>query len=86
MFNFSMSTRENFASFIDKETGRVVFVDSFDNHEFEVRFGTFAETTFIGSVYANSDEVLNRRLQELVEEKVLHGNKSSRSPSFGNQH
>ena len=72
MFNFSMSTRENFASFLDKDTGKLVFVDSFDNYEFDVRYGTLEESIPLGSIQADSDEVLNHKLQELVQQKVLN--------------
>ncbi|MDH6157079.1 hypothetical protein H4V96_001181 [Janthinobacterium sp. CG_23.4] len=62
-----MSTDENFASFRDGETGRFVFVDSFDNEEFNVRFGTLSESRELGVITAKSDEILNKKLQELVE-------------------
>ena len=68
MFAFKMSTNENFASFREENTGRVVFVDSFDNVEFNVRIGTMEETRDLGSVIAESDEVLNKKLCELVAE------------------
>ena len=79
MFNFTMSTRENFAAFTDKESGKVVFVDSFDNREFEVRYGTMEESVPLGSIHADNDEALNRKLQELVQQKYLkYGNNPSR--------
>ena len=37
IMKFDMSIEDNFASFIDKKTGKAVFVDSFDNKVFEVR-------------------------------------------------
>lgn len=67
MFNFCMSTDENFASFNDGDTGRVVYVDSFDNREFNVRFGTISKTIDLGTVEAETDEALNQRLRELVD-------------------
>ena len=77
MFNFSMSTRENFATFTDQETGKVVFVDSFDNREFEVRYGTLEESVPLGSVRADNDEMLNRQLAELIRQKNnKYGNNS----------
>ncbi|KIP13079.1 hypothetical protein KY49_742 [Burkholderia sp. MSHR3999] len=66
MFDFRMSVRENFASFRDEATGRVVFVDSFDNHEFNVRLGTFDESTELGVIVADSSDALNSQLRELV--------------------
>lgn len=66
MFDFRMSLRENFASFKDDATGQLVFVDSLDNQTFNVRKGTISESQFLGTVTADSDEVLNRRLGDLV--------------------
>lgn len=66
MFNFRMSIRENFASFRDDATGRVVLVDSFDNHEFNVRLGTLEESADLGVVVADNNDALNSKLRELV--------------------
>lgn len=66
MLTFDMSTADNFASFKDPETGRCVLVDSFDNHEFNVRIGTLEESLFAGVIVASSDQELNARLSELV--------------------
>ncbi len=68
MFDFRMSLRENFASFRDDKTGKYVFVDSFDNHEFSVRMGTMRDSRFIGTFVADSSDVLNAKLKELVED------------------
>lgn len=70
MFVFNMSIKENFASFKDDNSEKVVFVDSFDNHEFSVRFGTIEQSFDIGSIFANSDEQLNQQLSYLVEKFV----------------
>lgn len=70
MLDIQMTVKENFASFSDKETGKFVFVDSFDNVEFYVRLGTILESQHIGTVTALSDEDLTRKLNELVK-KVL---------------
>jgi len=67
MFDFRMSLGENFASFRDDKTGQYVFVDSFDNREFNVRFGTASKSEFLGAVVADSSEDLNRRLKTLVD-------------------
>ena len=70
MFDFRMSLGENFASFRDEATGKFVFVDSFDNHQFSVRLGTASKSEFIGDVTAESTEDLNRRLKSLVEKAL----------------
>ncbi|WP_367189800.1 hypothetical protein [Burkholderia sp. Ed8] len=67
MFDFRMSLSENFASFRDERTGKFVFVDSFDNHEFSVRIGTLRDSRLIGTVVAKSNEDLNSKLRDLVE-------------------
>lgn len=71
MFNISMSIAENFASFHDPETDKVVYVDSFDNRQFNVRFGTIDSTIDLGMIEADSDDVLNRQLRELVQQRIL---------------
>lgn len=67
MFDFRMSLRENFASFRDDRTGQYVFVDSFDNREFNVRLGTATKSEYLGAVVAESNDDLNRRLKTLVD-------------------
>lgn len=62
---FDMSIDDNYASFIDKETGLSVFVDSFDNEEFEVRIGTIHDSKPAGVVTAASSEELNQKLSDL---------------------
>jgi hypothetical protein len=64
MFNFTMRLLENFASFSDTY-GNYVYVDSFDNHEFEVRMGTADVSKFVGIIIADSDQELNDKLSEL---------------------
>lgn len=68
MMNIQMSTKENFASFIDKESGKAVFVDSFDNVEFDVRIGSLDHSDFVGSVRAETDDELTARLNQLVQQ------------------
>jgi len=70
MFDFRMSTNENFASFRDQASGHFVFVDSFDNHEFSVRYGTMSESAYLGVIEADSDKVLNDKLRELIRDRV----------------
>lgn len=72
MFNFDMKTTQNFASFIDEASGVAVFVDSFDNEEFEVRLGDITHSYFIGKFIATDDMVLNTNLKKLVESNFFH--------------
>lgn len=62
---FDMSITDNYASFIDKDSGVAVFVDSFDNQEFEVRIGTINESEPAGSIFAETNEELNAKLAAL---------------------
>jgi hypothetical protein len=64
-----MSTDDNFATFRDEASGRYVFVDSFDNKEFNVRLGTLLESRSIGAIIAETSEALNAKLCELVAQK-----------------
>ncbi len=63
--NFDMAITDNYASFIDKDSGEAVFVDSFDNQEFEVRIGTIDESEFAGSIFAETSDELNAKLAAL---------------------
>jgi hypothetical protein len=65
-----MSTDQNFASFRDQDSGNYVFVDSFDNVEFNVSYGSLLSHEPIGVVRADSDAVLNDKLRELVRKKI----------------
>lgn len=71
MFTFDMKVEQNFASFIDRETGVSVFVDSFDNIEFEVRVGTLSKSDYAGVIRATDDYTLNQKLHELTKD-MLH--------------
>lgn len=64
---FDMSIEDNYASFIDEETGQAVFVDSFDNEEFDIRIGTVTESESAGSIFVTSTEELNRKLEEIYQ-------------------
>jgi hypothetical protein len=70
MIDFKMTTAENFASFVDAETGVVVFVDSFDNIEFDVRVGGFLETKPLGSIKAKDDKTLNIKLANIYQQSI----------------
>lgn len=63
--NFNMSIEDNFASFIDENSGVAVFVDSFDNNEFEVRIGTIEDSESVGVIHATTSDELNRKLADL---------------------
>lgn len=76
MFTFDMTLNQDFASFRDSETGRMVFVDTFDNKNFNVRFGTASESKDLGTIIADSDASLNDQLRSLID-KQNHGNHSS---------
>ncbi len=68
---FDMSITDNYASFIDKNSGVAVFVDSFDNQEFEVRIGTIHESELAGSIMATTTEELNNKLAALLSEYIV---------------
>lgn len=65
MFKFDMCIEHNSASFKSTTSNKYVFVDSFDNHEFDVRMGTISESKKIGSITASTSEELNRKLRQL---------------------
>ncbi|STT55914.1 Uncharacterised protein [Klebsiella pneumoniae] len=50
MFNFDMQLDQNYASFYNPDSGKAVFVDSFDNVEFDVRVGTLRESHHVATV------------------------------------
>ena len=62
---FDMSIDDNFASFIDKESGEAVFVESFDNVDFEVRIGTVTDSQEAGIIRAKTSDELNTKLEEV---------------------
>lgn len=64
MFKFDMLIEQNYASFYDTESGKAVFVDSFDNEEFDVRVGTLRNSHYVTTVHACNDEELNTKLKE----------------------
>jgi hypothetical protein len=70
MFQIDMSMDQNFASFHDQSSDNYVFVDSFDNVEFTVTYGSVADQKVLGVIYADSDAVLNDKLRELVRKKI----------------
>ncbi|ASI25716.1 hypothetical protein GU254_14755 [Vibrio cholerae] len=64
---FNMSSDDNFASFFDEENENHIFVDSFDNENFDVRIGSVSDSEFVGSILAKNDSELNSKLEELYE-------------------
>ncbi|HMW72285.1 MAG TPA: hypothetical protein PKD17_10715 [Cellvibrionaceae bacterium] len=60
-----MSIEDNYWHQIDEVTGVAIFVDSFDNKEFDVRIGTITDSEPAGTITASSDEELNAKLAEL---------------------
>ena len=70
MFNFDMKITQNFACFVDEVSGIFVFVDSFDNQEFEVRLGDVLASEVIGKIIPANDHDLNNSLTKLVESKL----------------
>ena len=66
MFAFDMSVADNFASFTNAETSEFVFVDSFDNEEFSISYGTIEATKVVAVVRASSDEELNTAIRQAV--------------------
>jgi hypothetical protein len=60
-----MSTNQNFASFKDDDSDAYVFVESFDNIEFEVRIGSVSVSTYQATIMASSDEDLNGQLCDM---------------------
>lgn len=66
MKKFNMQLKQNYASFFLEEGGKCMIVDSFDNQEFDVRFGTISESQHIATVHASTDEELNQKLERVV--------------------
>lgn len=66
MFKFDMQIAQNYASFYNSDTGKAVFVDSFDNEEFDVRVGTLLHSQHIATLHATSNEDLNKKLAEVT--------------------
>lgn len=68
--NFDMSIQDNYASFIDEESGVVVYVDSFDNKEFEVRIGSLRGSNPVGKIIAKDDLELNHKIENIYSEYI----------------
>ncbi len=66
MIHFDMALSDNFARFTDDQSGLMVFVDSFDNHQFEVRVGSLDQSRPLGTITAETDQELNEALAALI--------------------
>ena len=64
--NINMSVKDNFSSYFDEVTGLAIIVDSFDNHQFEVRIGSVDNSVSMGSITATNNEELNNHILKLV--------------------
>lgn len=70
-----MSLEDNYWHHIDENTGEAIFVDSFNNREFDVRIGTIQDSEPAGTITASSDDELNSKLAALYESfKLKKGN------------
>ncbi|MEI8669939.1 MULTISPECIES: hypothetical protein [unclassified Pseudoalteromonas] len=67
---FDMAITDNFASFYDEKEGSHIFIDSFDNENFEVRIGNLEDSKPIGNVVAFTDGELNSKLLELYNKHI----------------
>lgn len=73
MFNFDMSGKENFAFFKSDETKNVIFVETFDLKNYEVRVGTLSKSTpLINFNIKNENISLNDKLNEIVGENSIY--------------
>lgn len=70
MFKFDMKIDQNYASFYNHDNGMALFVDSFDNIEFDVRVGTLRDSRHVATVQAYSNDELNSKLQEICEKHL----------------
>ncbi len=66
MIHFDMAISDNFARFSDDQSGLMVFVDSFDNQQFEVRVGSLDQSRLLGTITASTDQELNSALTSLL--------------------
>jgi hypothetical protein len=65
MLDFDMDISHNFASF--KLDNKMMFIESFDNVNFEVRIGTAENSKFLENITAKSTVELNQKLKEAFE-------------------
>ncbi|RYM61286.1 hypothetical protein BSQ98_18290 [Serratia liquefaciens] len=67
---FDMQLAQNYAAFFNADSGKCVFVDSFDNQEFDVRVGTPTESRHVATVHAETDAELNEKLESVTADYV----------------
>lgn len=66
MIHFDMAISDNFVCFSDDQSGLMVFVDSFDNQQFEVRVGSLDQSRPLGTITASTNQELNSALTSLL--------------------
>jgi len=65
--NINFSIDDNFSSYLDKETGVSIFADTFDNYIFDIRVGTANKSFAMGTINAENNKELNKKITELFE-------------------
>ncbi len=65
MTKFDMDINHNFASF--KINNKTMFIESFDNLNFEVRVGTIESSKHLSNITAKTSAELNTKLKKLSE-------------------
>lgn len=72
MFDFNMDLKDNFAVFKEQNILSVinfqplsVYIDSFDNKNFNIRYGNTQESQFLKTIHATSTEDLNQQLTQI---------------------
>ncbi|HCJ8468496.1 TPA: hypothetical protein NV714_002245 [Escherichia coli] len=69
--NFDMRMNQNHSSFFDKETKEFLFVDTFDNFNYEVFMGTLSKSKLIGKFTATTEKDLNDNINKLYLENRI---------------
>lgn len=72
-----MKVEQNHASFYDEKTKDFIVVESFDNRNFEVRFGKLDATELLGTITAWHDDELNCKLFRLVSPRLSEAPEAS---------
>lgn len=70
MINIDMTIDQNYAKFTDPESGLTLFVDSFDNIDFNVRIGTIEESKDVGKIIALTNKDLQSKLTSIFQEQI----------------
>lgn len=69
--NFDMRMNQNHSSFFDHETKEFLFVDTFDNFNYEVFMGTLSKSKLIGKFTATTEKDLNDNINKLYLENKI---------------